>query len=87
MTTYDNTNKGIIGKNDRKETDNHPDITGSINFEGVDCWINGWQKTNNSNGSNFYSLSVKRKDVQGGQAAPSAAPADKGGDMDDDIPF
>ena len=36
MTGYDNTNKGTIGKNARKETDNHPDITGSLNVGGVD---------------------------------------------------
>jgi hypothetical protein len=86
MTEYDNTNKGTIGKNARKETDNHPDITGSLNVGGVDHWINGWQKTNGSDGSKFYSLSVKPKDVQGRQSAPSAAPA-KSDDMDDDIPF
>jgi len=87
MTEYDNTNKGTIGKNTRKETDNHPDITGSINFEGVDCWLNGWGKVNSKDGSTFYSLSIKRKDVQGGQSAPSAAPA-KSDDFDDSaIPF
>ena len=86
MTEYDNTNKGTIGKNTRKETDNHPDITGSLNVGGVDHWINGWKKVNGKDGSSFYSLSVKPKDVQGGQAAPSPAPA-KSDDMDDDIPF
>jgi len=58
---YDNTNKGIIGKNNKKETDTHPDITGSINVEGKDYWINGWKKERNDGSGSFYSLSVKEK--------------------------
>jgi hypothetical protein len=30
MSGYDNTNKGILGRNDRKTQDNHPDFSGSI---------------------------------------------------------
>ena len=59
--TYDNTNKGIISKNDRKTTDKHPDITGSLNVEGVEYFVDGWAKKRNSDGASFYSLYVKRK--------------------------
>lgn len=58
---YDNTNRGTIAKNDRKTEDKHPDIAGQINVDGVDYWINGWQKTNSKDGSKFYSLTVKPK--------------------------
>ena len=34
MSGYDNTNKGILGRNDRKTLDTHPDFSGSINIEG-----------------------------------------------------
>ena len=91
--TYDNTNKGIISKNDRKTTDKHPDITGSLNVEGVEYFVDGWAKKRNSDGASFYSLSVKRKakvaekisrdagfEPQGNRPAPSY------GDIDD-IPF
>ena len=39
---YDNTNRGSLFKNDRKELDNHPDYNGSINIDGKDYWLNGW---------------------------------------------
>lgn len=58
---YDNTNTGILGKNQKKEKATHPDITGSINVDGRDYWLNGWQKTGKS--GLFYSLSVKPKDA------------------------
>jgi len=59
--SYDNTNKGIISKNDRKTKDTHPDITGTLNVEGVEYFVDGWSKKRNSDGASFYSLSVKRK--------------------------
>ena len=82
--TYDNTNKGSLGKNTRKTEPNHPDITGSLNVDGRDYWINGWQKTNSTDGSKFYSLSVKPKEARGAprEAGFSSGPAD-----DADIPF
>lgn len=82
MSNYDNTNRGIIGKNNRKEQDSHPDITGSINVDGGEYWVNGWQKTNSRDGSKFYSLSVKPKEARQPKSEPAAAH-----DLDDEIPF
>ena len=36
--TYDNTNRAVLFKNETKKTDNHPDYSGSLNFEGVECF-------------------------------------------------
>ena len=64
---YDNTNSGALFKNNRKETEKHPDYTGSINVGGHDHWLSAWLKTD-KNGNKFISLSVKRKD--GTEARP-----------------
>lgn len=87
MTQYDNTNTGMLAKNDRKEKDTHPDYRGSINVEGVEYWLSGWIKEGKAGGKfegrKFFSLSLQPKD---GQAAkPAAAPAPSV--ADDDIPF
>jgi len=101
MATYDQTNRGIVGKNERKEKDTHPDIKGSINVEGVEFWLDGWMKEKNDGSGKFYSLSVKRKEQQAAPAPAFKKPSQDGAkarklprensggfeDMDDDIPF
>jgi len=95
MTQYDNTNRGTIAKNNRKEQDTHPDIAGSINVAGVDYWINGWLKTNSQDGSKFYSLTVKPKQERAQQIVKEQRQqsyAEQSGgsyanDLDDSISF
>jgi hypothetical protein len=91
---YDNTNRGALFKNERKEKETQPDYTGSLNVGGVDYFLDAWLKTAES-GRKFMSVSVKRKEKQP-EAAPAPAPARpaqrapaKTGfdDMDDSIPF
>ena len=89
---YDNTNKGILSKNDRKEKDTHADHRGTINVEGVEYWLDAWIKTRKDGSGKFFSLSVKRKEGQSAAPPPRvakpAAPTGSGfDDMDDDIPF
>lgn len=61
MTEYDNSNKGALFRNTRKESEKHPDYNGSINVDGHDYWLSGWLRES-KNGNKFFSLSVKRKD-------------------------
>lgn len=44
MTEYDNTNRWTLFKNDRKDSDKHPDYNGTLNVDGVEFWISGWIK-------------------------------------------
>ena len=46
---YDNTNRFVIFKNDRNDTDTSPDYTGSLNVDGVDYWLDGWIKDGDYN--------------------------------------
>ena len=90
MADYDNTNTGALFVNDKKQTDTHPDRTGSINIDGVEYWLNGWIKTSKS-GAQFLSLSVKPKQAQSAPM-PAAKPARPTAnvtpaDYDDPIPF
>jgi uncharacterized protein (DUF736 family) len=60
---YDNTNRGMLMKNQNKTADNHPDHSGSVNVNGVEYWLSGWVKESKA-GKKFLSLSVKPKDAQ-----------------------
>jgi hypothetical protein len=96
---YDNTNRGVLFENDRKTTDKHPDLTGTINIDGVEKYLSGWWKEG-KNGQ-FLSVSIGKPKEQ--QAPQRAAPPVRtmpqrpgqrrqdersggGGDIDD-IPF
>jgi hypothetical protein len=68
---------GSLFENARKQSDSHPDMTGSINVNGVECWFSGWWKDGKS-GTQFLSVSIgKPKDQQPQASAPQrqAAPA------------
>jgi hypothetical protein len=91
MTTYDNTNRGALFKNDRKTKDTQPGYTGTLNVDGVEYFLDAWVKEGQK--GKFFSVSVKRKEQQPATApatrAPAPAPRPSSGfdDMSDDIPF
>ena len=43
--TYDNTTRGALFRNDKREADTDADYRGTVNIEGTECWLNGWLKT------------------------------------------
>lgn len=94
MTDYDNTNRGVLFKNNRKEEgDKKPEYTGSLNVDGVEHFLDAWIKTS-QNGAKFMSVSIKRKDQQAApkrQAAPVKQQQRNDGnpfaDDSDPIPF
>lgn len=81
MTQYDNQNRGVLFKNDRKEQDNHPDYKGSINVDGTEFWLSAWIKEGQK--GKFMSLSIKPKD----DAKPAVKAKQKAIDENEDIPF
>lgn len=91
--SYDNTNTGILARNDKGDNPKRPDYRGSINVGGVDYWISGWIRTGREGtklaGEKYMSLTVQPKDEQ--QARPvqqsSGTPFDDMVDSDPDVPF
>lgn len=65
MNEYDNTNRGQIWGNDKKETDKHPDFTGSLNVNGVEYWVSAWKRKEGANPkAPALSFTVKPKEEQ-----------------------
>jgi hypothetical protein len=92
---YDNTNRGVLFLNDRKTTDKHPDRKGSININGKEYWLSGWNKQTSK--GDTISLSVESKDAaKSGQSdRPAQRQESKAAHVDasngfvdsDEIPF
>jgi hypothetical protein len=71
---YDNTNSGIITRNEKGGNESRPDYRGSINVEGRDYWISCWIKTGRDGtklaGQKYMSLSIRPKDDIPAPASP-----------------
>ena len=77
---FDNTNRGSIWKNERKETDRHPDFTGTLNVAGTEYWVSAWKrKEDAAPKAPALTFSVNPKDP--------VQPAQESSTFDDDIPF
>ena len=75
-------NSGVLFKNDKKESEKHPDYKGSMIVNGEDYWLSAWIKEG-KNGK-FMGLALSPKDDQ--PPAKSTPRPSKSID-DDQIPF
>lgn len=79
MPDYDNNQRGALFKNKKKETDNHPDYTGSAEVDNREFFVSAWVKKSKK-GMNYMSLTFTPKDEVAGSSTSS--------DSDDgDAPF
>jgi hypothetical protein len=75
-------NSGAIFKNNKKQNENSPPLTGNALIGGVEYWVSAWSKTD-KNGEKWISFSVKQKNPTSDQRQ-----ATKAVDLDEDsIPF
>jgi hypothetical protein len=70
---FDNTNRGSLNKNERKEKPTHADYRGQINVGGTDYWLDAWIKDGPK--GKWMSLSVKPK--EGGRQPSQKPPVDE----------
>jgi hypothetical protein len=84
MSEYDNTNRGVLFRNDKQGNDKRPDYKGKLNVGGVNCRISGWIETSKDGQTKFMSLRAELPE-EAPKPAPKAKPVAV--ELDDDIPF
>ena len=87
MSNYDNTNKGVLFKNDKGDNPKRPDCQGSVNINGTDYKLSGWWQTPKSGGEKFLALkasdSIPKNDFTPKNPTNFLQPAEEA----DEIPF
>jgi hypothetical protein len=78
---------GSLFKNDKREKDTHPNLTGTVMIGGVEYWASGWTKER-ANGEKWISLSFKPKESRGAERPVISTNSDHMSGLDDDfVPF
>jgi len=67
--SYDNSNRGSIWKNEKKQTESHPDFTGTYTDEnGKEYWVSAWKRKPDAKPkAPALSFSLKAKEQQPAQ--------------------
>lgn len=84
---YDNSNRGVLFKNDKDGNEQRPDYKGQINVGGTDYELSAWIKSSKA-GVKYMSLSVQPKRGQQTEAPRLPIASERTvPDFNDDIPF
>ena len=60
---FDDTNCGVLFRNENKQSPKHADYSGSLNAAGLDYWCDGYVRQSSS-GRKFISFKLKLKNAQ-----------------------
>jgi hypothetical protein len=80
-------NSGVLFKNDKKETEKHPDYKGNIMVDGNEYWLSAWIKEGKT--GKFMGLAVSPRDAQppAGKVPYGQGGTTKEGRDMEDVPF
>lgn len=67
MAQQQNNNSGALFKNQKKETDRHPDLQGKCIVDGIEMYVSAWLKESRQ-GNKYYSLAFKHVNADGGKS-------------------
>lgn len=89
---YDNTNSGMLMRNENRENDRQPEFRGSLDVEGTQYWISAWVNTGKEGskieGKKYFSIKLTAKDAPKElKSQTNKARVGFERDLDDEIPF
>lgn len=71
-------NSGILSRNQRRESDKHPEYSGTAEVDGVEYWLSAW--VNNGDNGKYFKISFKKKEPRQGGGGQSQGRSDRGND-------
>jgi hypothetical protein len=85
----ENKNSGALFRNDKRETEKHPEYTGKITIEGVEYYLSAWVNEMR-NGQKYFSIKATPKAATAPATTTAPAQPRPGvvvADPIDDLPF
>lgn len=83
-------NSGILARNTRRETEKHPEYSGSITVAGQEYWLSAWvndgKPGSKMEGQKYFRLSVSPKKPAGAQWSEDLKRKPEP-EFNDDVPF
>ena len=85
----DKNNSGALFRNDKRETEKHPDYTGNITIEGKEFYLSAWVNESARTGQKYFALKATPKAATAPATTAPAQPSQTTtiADPIDDLPF
>lgn len=80
---YDNTNKGVLFRDENRRNDRSPEYTGTINILGKEYKLSAWIRESKA-GKKFFSLAINSPQMKKKEEPAQPFEADM---LDEELPF